>query len=210
MLTFAPFFRREGIGLESLAEVAITTSPIGDSGQGRSSNMMEKLTLAYETMKQGKIEELTEVVAQLKALPRTAEGSWDLNSAGDVYEAARVAYPVYCAYETVCNKKEGYPDLIAQIRAWKKQTSPEVGEKKYAAFLDMLLQTLVVMSPEIYEYYREILDIFRESVKAAIVGFYEDGAFSKEGKTDAMIKNTIRKACEEELLLAEKYEAYIE
>lgn len=172
--------------------------------------MMEKLILAYETMKQGKIEELADVVAGLKVLPRTVEGNWDLSKVGDEYEAARIAYPVYCAYETVCNKKEGYPDLMAQIRVWNKQTLPEGGGERYAFFLDMLLQTLVVMSPEIYEYYREILDIFRESVKVVVANFYADGAFTEDAKTDAFIKNMIRMACEEELLLAEKYEAYVE
>ncbi len=170
--------------------------------------MMEKLTLAYETMKQGKIEELADVVAQLKALPRTAEGAWDLNSAGDVYEAARFAYPVYCAYETVCNKKEGYPDLITQIRAWNKQTTVECGVEKYAAFLDMLMNVLECMSPEIYEYYRETLDIFRADVKVAIESFYKEGAFATDAKVDAIIKGAVKRACDADLLLAEKYECY--
>lgn len=170
--------------------------------------MMEKLTLAYENMKQGKIEELADVVAQLKALPKTADGNWDLSSAGDVYEAARFAYPVYCAYETVCNKKEGYPDLIAQIRAWNKQTTVEGGVENYAAFLAMLMNVLECMSPEIYEYYRETLDIFRADVKLAIESFYKDGAFAETAAVDAMVKDAIKRACEVDLLLAEKYECY--
>lgn len=169
--------------------------------------MMEKLALAYETMKQGKTEELETIVAELKALPRTAEGIWDLSSAGDMYEAARFAYPVYCAYETECNKKEGYPDLIAQIRAWNKLTTVAVGIEKYAAFLDMLMNVLECMSPEIYEYYRETLDIFRADVKLAIEGFYKDGAFA-ENEADARVKAAVKRACAAELLLAEKYECY--
>ena len=170
--------------------------------------MMEKLTLAYETVKQGKIEELADVVAQLKALPRTAEGIWDLSGAGEAYEAARFAYPVYCAYETVCNKKEGYPDLIAQIRAWNKQTTVECGVEKYAAYLDMLMNVLECMSPEIYEYYRETLDIFRAAVKVAIDSFYQGGAFAAEAGVDALVKGAVKRACDADLLLAEKYESY--
>lgn len=170
--------------------------------------MMEKLTLAYENMKQGKIEELAEVVAQLKALPRTAEGNWELSSIGDAYEAARFAYPVYCAYETVCNKKEGYPDLIAQIRAWNKQTTVECGVEKYAAFLGMLINVLECMSPEIYEYYRETLEIFRADVKVAIESFYLEGAFAENAVVDTMVKGAIKRACDADLLLAEKYECY--
>ena len=172
--------------------------------------MMEKLTLAYETMKQGKIEELAEVVAQLKALPRTAEGTWDLSSIGDMYEAARFAYPVYCAYETTCNKKEGYPDLLAQLRVWNIQTTVESGVEKYAALLDMQMNVLEVISPEIYEYYRELLDMFRADVKQAITAFYKEGAFAKDVKADALVKNAIQRACDKDLLLAEKYECYAE
>lgn len=170
--------------------------------------MLEKLTLAFETMKQGNIEELAETIDMLKALPRTAEGIFDLSGVGDVYEAARVAYPVYCAYETVCNKKEGYPDLIKQIRVWNKQTGVECGVEKYAAFLDMLMNVLERMSPEIYEYYREILDIFRADVKLAITSFYQEGAFARDAAVDALIKGAVRRACDMDLLLAEKYEAY--
>lgn len=171
---------------------------------------MEKLTLAYENMKQGKIEELAEIVAQLKALPRTEVGVFDLSCAGDVYEAARFAYPVYCAYETVCNKKEGYPDLIVQIRAWNKQTTVECGVEKYAAFLDMLMNVLECMSPEIYEYYRETLDIFRADVKLAINSFYKEGVFAENATVDALVKGAVKRACEADLLLAEKYECYTE
>ncbi|MBQ9142712.1 MAG: hypothetical protein IJX63_13145 [Lachnospiraceae bacterium] len=171
--------------------------------------MMEKLTLAYENMKQGKIEELAEVVAQLKALPRSEAGVFDLSDAGDVYEAARFAYPVYCAYETVCNKKEGYPDLIAQIRAWNKQTTVVCGVEKYAAFLDMLMNVLECMSPEIYEYYRETLEIFREAVKRAIESFYKEGMFAENATVDALVKGAVKRACDTDLLLAEKYECYV-
>ena len=171
---------------------------------------MEKLKLAYETMKQGKIEELAEVVAQLKALPRTEDGNWDLSSAGDVYETVRFAYPVYCAYETNCNKKEGYPDLLAQLRVWNVKTTIESGVEKYAALLDMQMNVLEVISQEIYEYYRELLDMFRVDVKQAIATFYKEGVFAEDAKTDALVKNAIKRACDKDFLLAEKYECYAE
>ncbi|MBQ7776987.1 MAG: hypothetical protein IJ379_13810 [Lachnospiraceae bacterium] len=171
--------------------------------------MKEKLVLAYEMMKQGKIEELAEVWAQIKELPKTEAGVFDFSGAGDVYEAARFAYPVYCAYETVCNKKEGYPDLIAQLRVWNGQTTVESGVEKYAALLDMQMNVLEKISPEIYEYYRELLDMFRADVKQAIASFYQDGAFAEDAETDALIKGAISRACEADMLLAEKYEGYV-
>lgn len=170
--------------------------------------MKENLKLAYETMKQGEIEKLAELVTQLKTLPRTAEGVFDLSSAGDVYEAARLVYPVYCAYETVCNKKEGYPDLIAQLRAWNQMITVESGVEKYAVLLDMFMNVLERISPEIYEYYRELLDMFRADVKQAIASFYKEGAFAADAQTDALIKGAIARACEADLLLAEKYACY--
>ncbi len=170
--------------------------------------MLEKFRLAYESMKQGKIEELAGDWTELKTLGRTADGVFDFSVAGDVYEAARFAYPVYCAYETVCNKKEGYPDLIAQLRVWNKQTTVEAGVEKYAALLDMQMNVLEEISPEIYEYYRELLDMFREDVKQAIAAFYKAGFFAECAKTDEMIKKAIKRACDADLLLAEKYEVY--
>ncbi len=170
--------------------------------------MLEKLALTYKSMEQGEIEAAADVVAAIKALPRTAEGIFDFSVAKDVYEAARFAYPVYCAYETVCNKKEGYPDLIAQLRVWNKQTPVEAGVEKYAVLLDMQMNVLDVISPEIYEYYRELLDMFREGVKKAIEGFYQNGTFATDTKVDEMIKQAIKRACDADLLLAEKYERY--
>lgn len=172
--------------------------------------MMEQLKLAFENMKQGKIEETAKVVAALKALPRTAEGIFDFGSiCDDVYEVARLAYPVYCAYETEKNGKEGYPDIVEQIRAWDKVTKTDKGVEQYGAFLDMLMSTIEQMSPQIYEYYRECEDIFRVDVKDAIACYYQNGAFDLNEDIDSMVKETIRRACDAEVLLAEKYQEYV-
>ena len=65
------------------------------------------------------------IIQEIKALPRTEEGIFDLQKvqadAGcrNIYQAADLVYPTYAAYETTENKKEGYPDTMAQMRVLK-------------------------------------------------------------------------------------------
>lgn len=64
-------------------------------------------------------------IQEIKALSRTEEGIFDLAAVqqsaglGNIYQAADLVYPVYAAYETTENKKEGYPDIMAQMRVLK-------------------------------------------------------------------------------------------
>lgn len=64
-------------------------------------------------------------IQEIKALPRTEEDIFDLKKvqadAGrrNIYQAADLVYPTYAAYETTENKKEGYPDIMAQMRVLK-------------------------------------------------------------------------------------------
>ena len=70
-------------------------------------------------------------IQEIKALPRTEEGIFDLKKvqadAGrrNIYQAADLVYPTYAAYETTENKKEGYPDIMAQMRVLKKHACGE-------------------------------------------------------------------------------------
>ena len=175
--------------------------------------MKEKLCTAYESVLQKDIQAVADVITMLKALPRTVEGIYDLTGFNeDKYELAAYAYPVYCAYETVCNKKEGYLDLMDQVRAWKAMTDKEYNLKNAAGFLQMLMNTIEQMSPEIYEYYRELVDIFRADMKRVLSAYYVDGSFTENGIVDEAaaekIRRSIRKACAQSVLLTEKYEQY--
>ena len=175
--------------------------------------MKEKLCTAYERVLQKDVQAVADIVAMVKALPKTAEGIFDLTDFDeDKYELAAYAYPVYCAYETVCNKKEGYLDLMEQMRVWKAMTDKEYNLKNAAGFLLILMNTIEQMSPEIYEYYRELVDIFRADVKRVLNGYYVDGSFSENGITDEAsaekIRGSIKRACAQGVLLTEKYEQY--
>ncbi len=154
-------------------------------------------------------------VQEIKALPRTEEGIFDLaevmESEGleNVYRAAGMVYPVYAAFETTENKKEGYPDIMAQMRVWNGKVKVDFNFMDAAEYLAMLLGTLENISPEIYENYRELLDMFREGVKAVLKQYYveESGEFVAGAEEAVWVFcDAVKRACEKDLLLAEKYE----
>ena len=167
----------------------------------------ESLQAAYAAVQKGDVAETAEVVNALKALPRTDAGIFDLSGMnGDVWEDAGLVYPVYVAYETVCNKKEGYPDLIRQMRAWDEMLAENFTFEHAAAAASMWVHTLQYMSPEIYEYYRELQDIFKNNVKKTLDVFYAPDAPGKDAASAELFKAAVLQACEADYILAEKYE----
>lgn len=151
-------------------------------------------------------------VEQIKALPRTQEGIFDLSSMGEnPYKAALEVYPVYAAFETNENKKEGYPDIMAQMRLWNQKVKAEFTFENAANYIAMLYCTIENISPEIYENYKELVDMFRAAVKDVLAKNYceETENFCAEATgTDSLevFCKTVRRACGAYLLLAEKYE----
>ena len=151
---------------------------------------------------------------EMKALPRTEEGIFDLSSVvkeenlQNEYEAAGKVYPVYAAFETTENKKEGYPDIMAQMRLWNKKVNGEFTMENASAYAAMLLGTIENISPEIYENYRELLDMFRGTVKKVLEQYYvaENDSFHGEAEDVQVFCDTVKQACDADLLLAEKYQ----
>jgi len=126
-----------------------------------------------------------------------------------VYSAAGVVYPVYAAFETMENKKEGYPDIMAQMRVWNAKVKADFNFIDASEYLVMLLGTIENISPEIYENYRELLDMFREGVKEVLKQYYveeNEGFVAGEEEAVQVFCNVVKRACEKDLLLAEKYE----
>lgn len=156
-------------------------------------------------------------IQEIKALPRTEEGIFDLvavqQSAGlvNIYQAADLVYPVYAAYETTENKKEGYPDIMAQLRVLKKHVESEFTAKNGADYTAALLHTVEQISPEIYENYRELLDDFRNTVKRMLEQYYDvkENKFAMDDTSKKVFCDAVQKACAEYLLLAEKYQECI-
>ena len=153
-------------------------------------------------------------IQEIKALPRTEEGIFDLaalqQSAGlrNIYQAADLVYPAYAAYETTENKKEGYPDILAQMRVLKKHAEEEFSPENGADYTAALLHTVEQISPEIYENYRELLDDFRSAVKRMLEQYYDakENQFAMDDTSKKVFCDAVQKACAEYLLLAEKYQ----
>lgn len=148
-------------------------------------------------------------VEQMKALPRTEEGIFDLSGLDtNPYKAAMAVYPAYAEYETNENKKEGYPDIMAQMRVWNRKIKADFNFTDAAVYIAMLLGTVESVSPEIYENYRELLDMFREAVKKVLDAYYdaESDTFSGDADTVKIFCDAVRRACDKHLLLAEKYQ----
>ena len=153
-------------------------------------------------------------IQEIKALPRTEEGIFDLaalqQSAGlrNIYQAADLVYPAYAAYETTENKKEGYPDILAQMRVLKKHAEEEFTPENGADYTAALFHTVEQISPEIYENYRELLDDFRSAVKRMLEQYYDakENQFAMDDTSKKVFCDAVQKACAEYLLLAEKYQ----
>ncbi len=148
-------------------------------------------------------------VEEIKALPRTEEGIFDLSTlGGNLFAAAGEVYPVYAAFETDCNKKEGYPDIMAQMRVLDDKVDSDFTFENAAAYVDMLIHTIEKISPEIYENYRELVDMFRTAVKRTLFEYYteENGFGSADRDAAAKFCNAVKAACDRDLLLTEKYE----
>lgn len=147
---------------------------------------------------------------EIKSLPRTEEGIFDLSGLGeDPFTAAAVVYPIYAAYETDCNKKEGYPDIMSQMRVWNRKANENFTFANASAYVTMLLYTIKKISPEIYENYRELVDMFRAAVKRVLAEYYaaDRSAFLEEDGTEVEgFCSAVREACGLDLLLTEKYQ----
>ena len=172
--------------------------------------MKQQLTAALQRIAKGDVASVKGEAEAIKQLPRTAEGLFDMETVdADPYQAARWVYPVYAAYETECNKKEGYPDLLAQMRTLNKKRRENDTLENTAAFLDALICTIDNVSPQLYEYYRELVDLFKENVNHAIKTYFNNGSFGPAGAaSDTLIRKAIAHAGETYVLLADKYEVY--
>lgn len=148
-------------------------------------------------------------VEEIKVLPRNERGVFDLKSlGGNVFVKAAEIYPVYAAFETDMNKKEGYPDIMAQMRVLNSDVKADFTLENIAPYSEMLLKTINRISPEIYENYRELVDMFRECVKNTLAKYYDADSESFNGDKADVDKfcEAVREACKSDIMLAEKYQ----
>lgn len=178
--------------------------------------MRTELEQALKQVQQGAVAQTAGAVERIKALPRDEEGVFDLEGIErehkDVLEIRRVLYPVYAAYETECNKKEGYPDILGQMRVMDARLQADYDMLTAAAYMDMSLRTLMYMSQEIYECYRELMDLYKKNVHRFIREFYGEEKILPgtvpSSVAEVLFVGSLMLACKEHVLLAEKYEIY--
>lgn len=153
---------------------------------------MRQLKEALEELKKGNTEPLVGAAERLKALPRLSDGLFDVAQLGeDCFEAAKTVYPVYAAYETNCNREGGYPDLLAQVKRLDEVQREQADAAVTAKFLDALLETITYVTPQLYEYYRSLVDIFRSNAGEALCAMQE-----MPEEAAAAIRGTIARAGE--------------
>lgn len=97
--------------------------------------------------------------------------------------------PFVTAYETMYNRKEHYNEIAAMFRGKESFTGNE---------LVALIETISQMSEEIYEYYRELRDLFKVIVKEKMKNLPDSSEILEIGYS-------ILKACNMGVLQTEKY-----
>lgn len=174
--------------------------------------MKTELEQALERVRQGEAAEAEQAAAWIKALPRDEDGVFDLSGVEGAREAGRALYPVYAAYESQCNKKEGYPDILQQMRVLDARLQEHYGMREAAVFMDMALGTLRYVDQQIYEYYRELMDLYKKNVRRFIREFYGEGGLQPggepAGEAEVIFREGVRQACQEHILLEDKYGIY--
>lgn len=104
---------------------------------------------------------------------------------------------------TAVKDKENYGKIVSWFHDQEPLTIEQMG---------LLIDTIEVMSEEIFEHYKELQEIFRTRMKQIRKQCQE------EAGTDSFLSDTdknrlayaVRKACDWKVLLAEKYESLVQ
>jgi histidyl-tRNA synthetase len=130
---------------------------------------------------------LTEAAKEIALLGRDAEGLFSTDVENQE-ELLLSVMPLYTLYETKCNKKENYIDLVEQCKAAVKKYP---GSK---VIFSMLAEVLEYFSEEIFEHYKTVQRLLWEQYVAVSVN------------PDATVAYALAKACFYKAFLLEKYE----
>lgn len=209
--------------------------------------------LYKETQEERYYKAIEYIMEQLKAQPRTECGNFWYKKIypNQIWlDSLYMALPFYMEYETVFNKKENYNDIIKQFtnvrkyifddnkqlyyHAYDESRSQEWADKvtgvskcflvrSMGRYLMSLIDTIDVMSIEIFEAYKTLEDLFKEAVKGILQYqdkdnkmFYQlidrsvvEGNYIETTGT-SMITYAILKGCRLGVLSEEKYKVRAE
>lgn len=199
-----------------IADGALAESTLEDGESLKNFAYGKGLYSAYSLIEDGDRfrEKAVQIAAQLDSQPRYDEGLFKgSDDAGERRMCRSYMYmPFYMTYETLDGGKERYNDIISHFRAFRSllldKTVAELGrdESAYnilAHYCAALIDTMESMDQMLYEIYHEMLDYYREAVKAVIAS----GAVKEEGiRADYVFGYAVLKGCRMKALLTEKYE----
>lgn len=116
--------------------------------------------------------------------------------------------PEIVAFETAENAKEGYQDIQRIFaQAYEKVCAPhsEISHEDLSFYLLALARTAPEIDEEVFDHKMNLVTQYRKVLKKNLSAF-------KSWDPDSVkrVKESIRIACENRMLLREKYEAYIE
>ena len=107
--------------------------------------------------------------------------------------------PAYTEQDTKVEKKAHYAQIVEKFR---NADCSQIQDLMY------LIDTINQMSPEIYEHYRGLQDIFRANMHRLLEKIREQGDVYrvKDEEEKALLAACLEKACANKTLLKEKYQ----
>ena len=107
--------------------------------------------------------------------------------------------PSYAEQDTRSGGKAHYSQIVARVKEADPLDLPG---------LNALIDTIGRMSPEIYEHYRSLQDLFRENIRRLLGSICQpDGSYQTATDEELrQLKDCLQKACADHTLLREKYQ----
>lgn len=164
------------------------------------------LQFCYEESQEEKYKKARECLrTQLKKQPRLDNGNFAKTGERMGHICMMALYcsmPFYMFCETKYGKKENYNDIMAQFsnaRQALEDPASEYGDCARSMYMMALVDTIEVMSQEIYEQYRMLAGMLKTAVKKAMA------LADRSLMGDAALAYCLAKSCRMELMLKEKY-----
>ena len=117
----------------------------------------------------------------------------------DLSQMTLAEMPAYTEQDTKVEKKAHYAQIVEKFR---NADCSQIQDLMY------LIDTINQMSPEIYEHYRGLQDIFRANMHRLLEKIREQGDVYrvKDEEVKALLAACLEKACANKTLLKEKYQ----